>query len=63
MEVGPFRHVEGHAVKIRQNHVEVCMWRVVRSDGNAEIRSDLIPIAIGDDIVKRLVRIVGSVAR
>src|SRR4029078_10634838 len=63
VEECPLRHVEGNAVKVRQNHVKVCMRRVVDGDGDTEVCSGLIPIAIGDDIVERLVRIVRKVIR
>ena len=39
------------------------MRRVVRGDGDTEVCSGLIPIAIGDDIVERLERIVRDVIR
>src|SRR4029078_6928980 len=32
MKERPFRHVEGNAVKVRQNHVKVCMRRIVGGD-------------------------------
>ena len=59
MEECPFRNVEGDAVKIRQNHVEVCIGASFDVTVML-VCSGLIPIAIGDHIVERLDRIVGT---